>query len=223
MSDSSPSYLSSSPDGPDFVVAITQASISSGLWEYLAEGSQPVEYIAILSDPNTGLPTIETSLEDLLKKTGSVGPFDIPDGTPYTDPRIKYLNKARFSVGIKIQIDWGHCLGRPLKAHRRGCNQVVAGRYQSAVGRVSGKPGDGIFTAGTTGGQAQLIYEPIINYYGHGPVSPRRLRLPGGAIPTAIATARNTDGSTDLYAVAGKPCTASLLTNRKRVLSRKVC
>ncbi|KAI5462698.1 hypothetical protein BGZ63DRAFT_222139 [Mariannaea sp. PMI_226] len=78
---------------------------------------------------------------------------------------------------------------------------IAAGQYQSVVGRISGKPGDGIYTAGSTGGAPQLIYEPIINYYGNGPVSPRRLRLPGGAIPSAITTARRPDGSTDLYAL----------------------
>ncbi|RFU80165.1 hypothetical protein TARUN_2052 [Trichoderma arundinaceum] len=90
--------------GCDFVVATTQASINSSLWEYLEEGSQPVQYLAFLSSPTTGNPTIETSLEDLLKKTGGVSPFDIPAGTPYTDPRIKFLNKARFAIGIKIQM-----------------------------------------------------------------------------------------------------------------------
>jgi len=80
---------------------------------------------------------------------------------------------------------------------------IDAAGYRSIVGRISGKPVDGIYTAGTTGGQPQLVYEPVINYYGDGPAPPRRLQLPGGAIPSAIATARGTDGSTDLYAVGG--------------------
>ncbi|OOG00709.1 hypothetical protein ASPCADRAFT_202544 [Aspergillus carbonarius ITEM 5010] len=79
---------------------------------------------------------------------------------------------------------------------------IATAVYQSVVGRVSGKPVDGIYTVGITGaGSAQLVYEPIINYYGHGPAPPRRLRLPGGAVPSAMATARNSDGSTDLYAI----------------------
>ncbi|PYH85193.1 hypothetical protein BO82DRAFT_399143 [Aspergillus uvarum CBS 121591] len=50
----------------------------------------------------------------------------------------------------------------------------------------------------------QMVCEPVINAYGDGPVIPRRLRLPGEAIPTAIATARYaTDHSTDLYCVGG--------------------
>ncbi|PYI22685.1 hypothetical protein BO99DRAFT_468445 [Aspergillus violaceofuscus CBS 115571] len=85
---------------------------------------------------------------------------------------------------------------------------IEAGQYQSAVGRVAGKHGDGIYTAGTVAGQPQFVYEPIVNYYGAGPASPRRLQLPSGldaqnAIPSAIATARQLDGSTDLYAVGG--------------------
>ncbi|PYI06803.1 hypothetical protein BO78DRAFT_367819 [Aspergillus sclerotiicarbonarius CBS 121057] len=79
---------------------------------------------------------------------------------------------------------------------------IATAVYQSVVGRVSGKPVDGIYTVGTTGaGSPQLVYEPIINYYGHGPATPRRLRLPGGAIPSSIATSRKPDGSTDLYAI----------------------
>ncbi|PWY94741.1 hypothetical protein BO94DRAFT_457575 [Aspergillus sclerotioniger CBS 115572] len=78
---------------------------------------------------------------------------------------------------------------------------IATAAYQSVVGRVSGKPVDGIYTVGITGaGSPQLVYEPIINYYGHGPATPRRLHLPGGAIPSSMATARNPDGSTDLYA-----------------------
>ncbi|GIC90493.1 uncharacterized protein Aud_006927 [Aspergillus udagawae] len=84
---------------------------------------------------------------------------------------------------------------------------LAASSYQSAVGRMRGKPVDGIYNAGTsgTGGAGQLIYEPVINAYGDGPAAPVRLELPGGAIPSAIATAHSDgqDGSTDLYTVGG--------------------
>lgn len=80
---------------------------------------------------------------------------------------------------------------------------IAAGDYQSCVGRVSRGFVDGIYTVGTTGGKPQFVYEPIVNVWGRGPPEPRRLRLPGGATPKAIATARNSDGSTDLYAIAG--------------------
>ncbi|KAJ5692268.1 hypothetical protein N7462_001691 [Penicillium macrosclerotiorum] len=81
---------------------------------------------------------------------------------------------------------------------------LAAGSYQSVVGRIHNKTVDGIYTAGTAGGQPQLIYEPIINEFGSGPVNPRRLKLPKGAIPSAITTARHPeDGSTDLYSIGG--------------------
>ncbi|PQE14198.1 gamma-glutamyltranspeptidase periplasmic precursor protein [Rutstroemia sp. NJR-2017a BVV2] len=78
---------------------------------------------------------------------------------------------------------------------------IGAGSYQSCLGRVKNGFVDGIYTVGTTGGQPQFIYDPIINAWGNGPPAPRRLSLPGLVVPTAIATARNTDGSTDLYAI----------------------
>ncbi|KAL7942627.1 hypothetical protein V8C42DRAFT_331485 [Trichoderma barbatum] len=80
---------------------------------------------------------------------------------------------------------------------------IASGQYQSAVGRIHGKPVDGIYTAGMVGKQPQLVYEPIINYYGEGPASPSRLQLPSGVEISAIATSRNTDGSTDLYTIGG--------------------
>ncbi|KAB8275158.1 hypothetical protein BDV30DRAFT_247903 [Aspergillus minisclerotigenes] len=70
------------------------------------------------------------------------------------------------------------------------------GNYRSCIGR-------------STGGEAQFIYEPVINVFGRGPPAPVRLRLPGENIPSAIATVRNLDndsplyGTTDLYAVGG--------------------
>ncbi|KAF7592488.1 hypothetical protein BBP40_000223 [Aspergillus hancockii] len=80
---------------------------------------------------------------------------------------------------------------------------ISAGEYQSVVGRVSGKHVDGIYTAGHTATVAQLIYEPVIDWYGTAAVTPIILQLPGCAIPSAIATTRNTDGSTDLYVISG--------------------
>jgi hypothetical protein len=66
---------------------------------------------------------------------------------------------------------------------------------------VSGKHVDGIYTAGTMGGQAQQVYELIVNNYGRGFATPRRLQLPSSAIPSVIAAARNANGSTDFRAV----------------------
>lgn len=80
---------------------------------------------------------------------------------------------------------------------------IASGQYQSVVGRMPGQPIDGIYTAGSTGGKPQLVYEPIINEYGDGPVLPLRLRLPEDIVPSAIATVRNTQGFSDLFAVGG--------------------
>ncbi|RAH86125.1 hypothetical protein BO86DRAFT_434744 [Aspergillus japonicus CBS 114.51] len=104
---------------------------------------------------------------------------------------------------VRYHIDTAHTTGH-FWVKKDVTIDLATGAYQSVVGRVRGKPVDGIYNAGTTGGQPQLVYEPVINAYGDGPVTPRRLRLPGGAIPTAIATARNAaDHSTDLYCVGG--------------------
>lgn len=80
---------------------------------------------------------------------------------------------------------------------------ILAVEYQSVMGRVSGKHVDGIYTAGHTGTAAQLIYDPVIDWYGNATVTPIILQLPGGTIPSAIATARVIDGSADLYAISG--------------------
>lgn len=80
---------------------------------------------------------------------------------------------------------------------------IASGQYQSVVGRIPGQPIDGIYTAGSTGGKPQLVYEPVINEYGDGPVLPLRLRLPKDNVPSAIATVRNTYGFSDLFAVGG--------------------
>ncbi|KAK2608973.1 hypothetical protein QQS21_002453 [Conoideocrella luteorostrata] len=86
---------------------------------------------------------------------------------------------------------------------------LMAGRYQSCVGRRLNGRVDGIYTAREVFGAPQLIYQPIINVFGGGPPTVTRLGLPGGELPTAIAAVRNTDPmhdlyeTTDLYVVSG--------------------
>jgi hypothetical protein len=86
---------------------------------------------------------------------------------------------------------------------------IENGNYQSCVGQVKGGYVDGIYTTGQAGDASQLVYTPVENAFGSGPPLPRRLGLPGGALPSAIATARYTDPSsefysfTDLFAVGG--------------------
>ncbi|KAI0545801.1 hypothetical protein F4679DRAFT_449056 [Xylaria curta] len=98
------SYLSSEKYGYDFVVATTQASINSGLLAFLSEGNQPVLYLCFLVDPQTGNPSTQVTLDELIESSNGVNPFDIPAGTPYTDPRIAPLTTALFNIGIKMQI-----------------------------------------------------------------------------------------------------------------------
>ncbi|KAI0972305.1 hypothetical protein F4678DRAFT_471847 [Xylaria arbuscula] len=98
------SNLSSAKYGYDFVVATTQASINSGLLQFLAEGNQPVVYLCFLVDPQTGNPNEQITLEDLIERSNGVNPFDIPASTSYDDPRIAPLTTALFNVGIMMQI-----------------------------------------------------------------------------------------------------------------------
>lgn len=86
---------------------------------------------------------------------------------------------------------------------------IEEGNYQSCVGRIMNGYVDGVYTSGTAGTSAQLVYVPVINVFGGGPPLPCRLSLPGGVQASVIATARNVDttsslyGTTDLYAVSG--------------------
>ncbi len=97
------SDLSSAKYGYDFVVATTQASINSGLKEYLAGANEPTTYLCFLADQQ-GNPTQQISLDDLLTKTGGVNPFDIPAGTQYDDPRITTLTQNMFVVGLQLKM-----------------------------------------------------------------------------------------------------------------------
>ncbi|WP_291985249.1 hypothetical protein [Candidatus Accumulibacter sp. ACC007] len=97
------SFLSSQKYGYDFVVATTQASINSGLKEYLDTIDQPTASLCFLADTK-GNPTVQISLDDLQTRTGGIDPFEIPDGTDYSDPRIATLTKNMFVVGLKLKL-----------------------------------------------------------------------------------------------------------------------
>lgn len=74
----------------------------------------------------------------------------------------------------------------------------------SCLGRKARAGGvDGIYTKGFVGQSAQFIYTPLYNAIDPTmPPLPSRLHLPGELIPDAIAAARNTDNTSDLYAAA---------------------
>ncbi|PWY82154.1 hypothetical protein BO70DRAFT_379664 [Aspergillus heteromorphus CBS 117.55] len=101
--DADSSFLSSPKYGYDFVVSTTQASINSDLLLFLSESQQPVQYLCFLAD-DTGNPTNMVTLEEVLKLTDNVNPFDIPAGTDYSDARITKVTAARFMVGVQIQM-----------------------------------------------------------------------------------------------------------------------
>ncbi|MGI5320871.1 hypothetical protein [Actinomadura nitritigenes] len=84
---------------------------------------------------------------------------------------------------------------------------IEAASDASCIGRSAKAFGvDGIYTMGSVGSSAQLIYTPVYNVF-DSPTSPTpplstRLYLPDGLIPDAIATARDPDNTSDLYAAA---------------------
>lgn len=97
------SFLSSPKYGYDFVVATTQASINSGMKEYLATVDQPATVLCFLANPD-GQPTTQITLEELKARTGGIDPFEIPPGTPYSDPRITTLTRNMFLVALKLRV-----------------------------------------------------------------------------------------------------------------------
>ncbi|KAF5547691.1 hypothetical protein FMEXI_5017 [Fusarium mexicanum] len=90
--------------GYDFVVATTQGSIDADMKAYLGDCTFPDNYFCFLADAENADAVVPISLQDLLTKTGGINPFEIPNGTPTTDPRIQALTKARFEVGIRMNM-----------------------------------------------------------------------------------------------------------------------
>ncbi|KAL7941006.1 gamma-glutamyltranspeptidase periplasmic precursor [Trichoderma barbatum] len=90
------------PNGYDFIVAATQASINSDLKEFLAEDNQPVQYLCFVMDSKVNIDK-QISIEDVKKESG-VDPFTIPPGTPFDYERVQALYNIKFSVGIKMRM-----------------------------------------------------------------------------------------------------------------------
>jgi hypothetical protein len=88
----------------DVVVSTTQESINAGLIQYLSntKTSQPYTYLFFLVD-DQGTPSIQISLPELLEKTGGINPFEIPSGTPTTDPRVLKFQGARMGCAIRLK------------------------------------------------------------------------------------------------------------------------
>lgn len=81
---------------------------------------------------------------------------------------------------------------------------VQASNYDSCLGRSDKGYGiDGLYTKGSIGASAQLVYTPLVNAFDPGmPPLPARLVLPGGLVADAIAAVRNSDQTSDLYVAA---------------------
>jgi hypothetical protein len=98
-----------------------------------------------------------------------------------------------YPLSVDVQADSADfCLGRSAPPPRRAGTRPVPDH-----------PVDGIYTKGGVGSSAQLIYTPLYNWAdtvpGATPPQPTPLKPPGGAVPDAIAAARNPDGTSDLY------------------------
>ncbi|CVL06137.1 uncharacterized protein FMAN_03876 [Fusarium mangiferae] len=100
----SQSHLSNSKYGYDFVVATTQESINAGLVQYLQNTgrTQDYTYLCFLADQN-GDPTSEVPLEDVVRLSGGISPFDIPDGTDWEDERIQKMYQVRLICAIRMR------------------------------------------------------------------------------------------------------------------------
>lgn len=82
---------------------------------------------------------------------------------------------------------------------------LEAANYDSRLGRNDHSFGvDGLYTMGTVDASPELIYTPLYNPFNPSIApSPARLLLASGATAEGIAAVRNSDNSSDLYAVAG--------------------
>ncbi|KAM4064425.1 gamma-glutamyltranspeptidase periplasmic precursor [Hirsutella rhossiliensis] len=121
------SYLSDARYGYDFVVSTAQESINASLKQFLNQGNHKPLSLCFLAD-EAGRPSVQKSLDEVLRLTQGVNPFDIPAGTPSDDSRVKALSEARFQVGLQIQ------LGLPSQVDIKSLPPVVG--LQTGARRV---------------------------------------------------------------------------------------
>jgi hypothetical protein len=76
--------------------------------------------------------------------------------------------------------------------------------YSSCLGRRAGEFVDGLYTIGRVQTLAQFQYQPLYNAFNPKlPAQPSLYTMPGGVLPDALAAARNSDNSSDLYVTGG--------------------
>ena len=98
---------------------------------------------------------------------------------------------------------------------------LSAGSISSCLGHRAGDPLPGIYTFGTINSEPELIFTPQYNYFKPNVApSPVRLNLPTGA--SAVASARNTAGDSNLFVAATGGLYVFTPTNQKDKLSNAV-
>lgn len=162
--------------------------------EDLSWADSPDWKIYDYDNPNVKMPTLDIA-NVYFCEIGS-------DDTQYVfvdvvrDPESNVKNIRRFYID-------------PLKSSGYYWNEhdlpvdIEAEHYDSCTGRLPANdwPIDGVYTAGRAGSSGQLVYTPVINVNGDGPPTSVRLQLPGNAIPGAIASTRNPNLTSNLFAV----------------------
>ncbi len=93
---------------------------------------------------------------------------------------------------------------------------IEAENYDSCIGRLVGGYYDGLYTVGMAGKHGQLAFSPVINAFGNTAPAATLFDLPGRLAPTAIASVRNTDHSTDLFVTGGNGLYYFAATNQQQ-------
>lgn len=120
--------------------------------------------------------------------------YIVVDVVRATNSKVKDIDRYYIDVKKKQGSFWHeHDLGLEFNADN----------YQSCLGRKKNGKVDGLYTTGHMDSQGQLIYIPVQNYYGDGPPTVCPLFLPNNKEADCIATVRNEDLSTDLFAISG--------------------
>ncbi|KAK3380943.1 hypothetical protein B0H63DRAFT_510896 [Podospora didyma] len=96
------SNLTSPRYGYDFVIATTQSSINATIKYFLSALKEPMVRYAFVADAR-GQP-VPIDFNELLKRTGGVDPFTVPNGLDASDARVKKLITARYMTGFRAQI-----------------------------------------------------------------------------------------------------------------------
>jgi len=175
-------------------------SLSNRAADMAADSAQGVAPAWIACPFDAGAPPPRLAITQVQIGDASDRPFVVVD--VLIDPDGAQPRRARYSIDIGRG-------GRPGMdprwiEHRLSIDSG-AGVHASCLGRCRGGwDVDGLYLAGTVGGEAQLLYAPLYNPFN--PLQPRwarHLEIPGKLAVGAMAACRNADNTSDLYAVAG--------------------